>query len=45
MAYIQTATPEKAETFSQIGQIYQQIYGHHFEDLTGANLTLSLIHI
>ena len=39
MAYIQTATPEKAETFSQIGQIYQQVYGHHFEDLTGANLT------
>ena len=39
MAYTQTAIPEKAEIFSQIGQIFQQVYGHHFEDLTGANLT------
>ena len=39
MAYIQTAIPEKAETFSEIGQIFQQVYGHHFEELTGANLT------
>jgi hypothetical protein len=37
--YSQTAIPEKADLFGQYGQIYQQIYAHNYEDLTGENLT------
>ena len=39
MFYSQSAIPEKAKLASGYGQLFQQIYGHHFEDITGKNLS------
>ena len=37
--YIQTAIPERSEASSQFGQIYRRIFGMHYEEYSGANLT------
>jgi len=37
--YIQTTIEEKSEAFSQYGQIFSRIFGMHYEEYSGANLT------